>query len=1052
MAMPGRERRSRGEIRRQRGKRRFVGRQSQLTLFKQNLDHDDPESADFLFSIRGLGGVGKSTLLGRWREEAESVDVGAVTALVDESDVHGVPQTLIALARQLADATGRPFGKFDEALKVYRREQAAAATGGAAPADNKASLPSRAVTTAAVEGAKLLPGGAAVGAMANQEALARGLDWAFEATVGRRRRETEGDVAGLSRAFVTELNRIGQDWPWIVLFFDTWERTGPYLDGWLPNLLDDDFGSFPSNVIVVLAGRDELSEREWAVWRADIRDVSLEVFTREETRSLLAQRGVTAPDVVDAVQEVSGGLPLLVGLLAQTDPATAAEVGRGGDAVDRVVDRFLQWIADPHQRETVVACALAQHLNEDIFTAAAPPEGQGLWEWLCGQSFVTGQGDVKQYHAVVRASMIRHLRTGSSQRWRETHLRLADGHAARRTGVEGELADERAARRTDGDRTLVESVLWGDERWRRHHAAEGYHRLCASPRTFLRDALERTVYAARMDTAVLRQWIDTLALAARDSADADLQSWTDRLQQAITDDDPALACWSTLLTYGRLTTIGRARTLAYRGLRHAATGHDQQAMSDLNQALALAPNDCRIVSLRSDVHRLAKRYDDAVTDCTAALDLNPSYEVALVDRGFVHLLAGRYDSAVSDLTAALALDPTLDGALGVRGIAHRSEGRYDQAVADLTAALDLDPTYDWALAERGVAHRRVGRYDQAVADLTAALDLDPTYDWALAERGAAHRSAGRYDQAVADLTAALDLNPTYTWALAQRGEAHQQAGHYDQAVADLTVALDLNPSYVWALAQRGEAHRQAGRYDQAVADLTASLDLNPTYDWALAQRGEAHRQEGRYDQAITDLTAALDLDATYAWAFALRGEAHRQAGRYDQAVTDYTAALDLDSTYVWPLAQRGAAHRQAGRYGPARDDLERACASDPDDLGYRFEKLLLDTLTSGLDACREQWAELLIPPVETPQEEAARFFALFQVLLLEPGTDVTEATRTYLATSPDHDVIADLLLYLTELSCPNGGLADRARRCRQLVSEHAAEVGGQGQEDVGGLD
>jgi hypothetical protein len=78
--------------------------------------------------------------------------------------------------------------------------------------------------------------------------------------------------------------------------------------------------------------------------------------------------------------------------------------------VDTAVERFVQWITDPLQHETVLACALAPQLNEDIFAAAAPREARGLRAWLCGQPFVTSRGDFKQYHAVVRASMVRQQR------------------------------------------------------------------------------------------------------------------------------------------------------------------------------------------------------------------------------------------------------------------------------------------------------------------------------------------------------------------------------------------------------------------------------------------------------------------------------------------------------------------------------------------------------------------------------------------------------------------------------------------------------------------
>ncbi|SCE47520.1 TPR repeat-containing protein, partial [Streptomyces sp. DfronAA-171] len=632
------ERVSRGELLRRHRERGFVGREPQRSLFAHNLSRNDME-APFVFYVHGLGGVGKSTLLRQWREAARAT--GALTALVEGNDVHGVPDVLTELARQLSAAADSPLRKFEEAVKAYRSRQVTVAAGeaGPEPGGDGASLPSRFAVQALVGGAgALIPGGSVVGAMANQEALARGLDRAWGATAGRGRREPQGDVTGLSEAFVAELDRMSEDWPRIVLFFDTWERSGPYLDGWLPRLVENEQVPFPANVIVVLAGRDELSPREWEPLReADaVCDVPLEVFTREETQALLARHGVRDPEVVDAVVRVSGGLPLLVDLLAQTTPESAASMENRGDLVDVVVDRFLQWIEDPHQRETVLVCSLAQELNEDVFTALAPPGGQHLWGWLCGQSFVSGQGDYKQYHAVVRASMLHRMRTNSPQGWRELHERLADAQDVQLATVEEELTTEWAARNGTDAGILPEYAQWADERWRRYRAGRTYHRLCAAPHAALGEVLGDVARAAWRDPAYLRQWIDVLSQAARDSGDPALQAWSDRLLQAAAEEDAALACLTTILTDSPVPRPVRARVLAYRGGLQAEARRDQQAMEDLNQAVLLAPQEDTPLALRGEAHREAGRYDQAITDLTNALNLNPENTWALAQRGEAH--------------------------------------------------------------------------------------------------------------------------------------------------------------------------------------------------------------------------------------------------------------------------------------------------------------------------------------------------------------------------------------------------------------------------------
>ncbi len=943
--MPGSGNRglSRGALIRQRATARFVGRRAQLALFAENLAKDpqsEEDPAEFLFHVRGVGGVGKSTLLRQWQEAARRAD--AVTAVVDENDVHGVQQALVELARQLAEQAG-PCKEFDKAVEQFRREQAA--QGEPVPMEGEASVSSRVVTQAALGAASLLPGAGVITAMANPDAAAQGLDRIRSASQARaRRRGARGDEAGVSRAFVAELERLCRRHRWVVLFFDTWEQTARYLDGWLLRLLDEEFGPVPANVIVVLAGRDELAEREWAPIRDQVADVPLEVFTEAETRSLLTSRGVTDPDVVEAVLRLSMGLPLLVELLALARPHTVEEVDAGGDLADVAVERFVQWITDPEQREAVRACALPLQLNEDVFAAAAGPGAEGLWEWLCGQPFVSGRGGFRHYHAVVRASLVRQQRTHSPQGWVSAHLRLAGTHAAWRAAVE-----ER----------LPEAKHWKDPEWRRHRLDETYHRLCAHPATQLTPALEQVVQAAGQDVAVLRQWVETVEQAARDTADAALLAWSTRLGEALADDEPVLACLAALLAHGPLSMAARGWAHTYRGQRLYFCDREEEALVELDRALA---------------------YDARNAQTWAR-------------RGETHCWLDHHEQAIADLTTALELDPTYAWALGSRGQAHQQAGRYDQAAADLTAALDIDPTLTWALASRGETHRLAGRYDQAITDLTAALELDPTYAWALGVRGETHRLAGRYDQAITDLTAALAIDPTYAWALASRGETHQQAGRYDQAITDYTAALELNPTYAWALASRGQAHQQAGRYDQAAADLTAALDIDPTLTWALASRGETHRLAGRYDQAITDLTAALELNPTLTWALTERGQSHRQAGHYEKAREDLERAIEADPEDLSSMFEKLMLDTVEGQLEACAEQWSRLLASPvspPNEAATRFLGLLRVLLLEPESGVAEATEEFLSA---NPDHETITDALAYLAELTAGGDGVTDRAR-----------------------------------------------------------
>ncbi|SOB81694.1 tetratricopeptide repeat protein [Streptomyces sp. 1331.2] len=914
-----RKRLSRAEALRRRAGAQFVGRRAQLALFAENLRRnpdseatDDP--ADFLFHVRGVGGVGKSTLIAEWREAARRA--GALTAVVDENDVHGVESALSAIARQLADQAG-PLKEFDRALDQHRRSLQAAADRAPAPptGGETASLPARMITQAAFGAASMLPGAGVVAAVANPENVALGTDRLI-AGLRQRRRGNDSEEEALSRAFVAELEKLcgARDNQWVVIFLDTWELTGRHLDAWLREFIDGAYGEVPLDVVIVLAGRDELSERDWGTLRSEVVDVPLDVFTEQETRELLAVRGVTDPEVVEAVLGLSMRLPLLVALLAQTGLQAVDDVADAdADLTDHAVERFLQWIPEPDRRETVLAAALPLQLNHDLFACAVPGAAADAWDWLLDQPFVSGRGSYRQYHAVVRASMLRRQRMHSPTAWSAAHTRLAEHFTAAREALERRLPERK--RRTD-------------EQWRRATLNETYHLLCADPAANLAQALEHVARITGVARADLPAWLDMLRQAAQDGDHPELTRWAGKLRTAAAEEQPETAVLTVLCAPG-LPPHVRAWALAERGDYHSMSDRTPEAIADLDRAIALMPGlpDARAYRSRAHVERGDEQA--AMADLDAALALDPEYAWALCFRGVIHLDAGRPDEAMADVTAGLALDPDLNWALIVRGEAHREAGRLEEAVADFTTALETIPEAGWALSRRGEAHRQAGRLDAAIVDLTAAIELDGEDESALGSRGLAHHAAGRLEEAVADFTAVIELGATDGWALAQRGNSHRVAGRREEAMADLTAALEANPADDVALARRGELHRLAGRFEEALADVTAALELDPGYVWALGERGQLHQEAGRPEEALADFTAALELSPDYAWALVQRGELHCLAGRLEEAAADLTAALELDPAYVTALAQRGLVHRLAGRPEEALADLSAALQLDP---------------------------------------------------------------------------------------------------------------------------
>ena len=722
----------------------FTARTDELARFRTNLavPVDDP-GRRFIFAVHGDGGVGKTFLSRRLRELADGH--GSATAWADHR-VFGVPEAMQAVAADLGRA-GEDTGGFDKAYANYLRRRREAADDPNAPAGTAAFITKTAVRVG-LSAAHAAPGVGGLADAVDKVAAAEQADQLrqYLARKFRRREDVRlllSPAEALSPVFIEALARVGRRRP-LALFFDTYEQTGTFLDGWLRQVLDGSYGQLPADMVVTIAGRHALDMSAWSGYAGVIANVPLLPFTEPEARQFLFGKGVTDERVIQVILKVSGRLPLLVAMLAENQPADPDKVG---DPSGSAVERFLTWETDQTRRSLAIAAALPRVVNEDVLgvlTAASGLDGgeRGrLFGWLRSLPFVTADAGRCVYHEVVRSAMIRLERSQSPTRWRERHQALAAAYRTWAAQVSGDDA-------------------WADSRWRGLRLESAYHLLCADPARELATALTDLACALDQGRAVAAQWAQMITQAGDATAAAAVADWGQRLDESLsdTDDQAVYSCADLLLRESAISGPALPLTLRLRG--HALYSLDFLA-----------------------------RHEEVLADLDRAIELAPDDKYALTYRGNARRWIGRQDEALADFNQAITLDPDHAPAFGGRGEAYRLMGRNDDALTDLTRAIDLNPEYAVALAGRGETYRLMGRNDDALTDLTRAIDLNPEYGWALTSRGRTYQAMGRHDEALADLTRAIDLNPEYGW----RYRTYQAMGRHDDSLTDLTRAIDPNP-------------------------------------------------------------------------------------------------------------------------------------------------------------------------------------------------------------------------------------------------------------------
>lgn len=779
------------------GRRRragFVGRAEERAAFRHNLDlPPEDERHRFLFHVHGDAGVGKTRLVRELEQIAR--EAGALTVYVDES-VAGVPEAMAVMCHQLA-SQGARFRELERLLAVHRerRHEAEAALAMGGPQDREGpSAGSLAVARAAQAGLGMVPVAGAFAAALDTDRLAQGAD----RLRARFRSQEDAQLVlsperVLTPVLLSELAGAAGNAPWIVLLLDTYERTGPFLDPWLHDVMTTDrYGALPANVVVVTSGQHPFDTARWGSF-ADFRtDLPLGPFTEAEARGLLADKGVRDEPVVAEVLRLTGGLPVLVSTLAESGPVGPGEVG---DPSATAVDRFLKWERDPVRRAAALAGALPRRLDVDVFRSAVDgPEDRAdaLFAWLRGMPFVSERGGRLQYHDVVRAPMLRLQRLRSPEGWAERHARLAETYGRRRTEAEADLEPDE---------------LWADEGWRELRLGESYHLLCARPRAALPAALADVVTACAHGDDVVRPWVRLLAEAG-EAADAEaVRTWGGDLSEALAGAGLAEVL-RLLLGRARGDEPWRATAWALRADALARDGAPERALAEYDHALALDPALVRAHRGRAVTRGGTGDYEGALAGLDRVLELEPDNPWNVILRGEHHRLARHHDEAVADLSEGIGRDPTSEFAWASRGAAHERRGDLDAALADLDQALRLKPDYAWALARRARVWRGLGDQSRRLADLDRALALQPDWAWGRCERGDALRVNGRDEEALADYDRALELDPGYASAYASRGVCLANLNRHEEALTDLDRALALNPEYPWALEQRAAVLRR----------------------------------------------------------------------------------------------------------------------------------------------------------------------------------------------------------------------------------------------------
>lgn len=190
-------------------------------------------------------------------------------------------------------------------------------------------------------------------------------------------------------------------------------------------------------------------------------------------------------------------------------------------------------------------------------------------------------------------------------------------------------------------------------------------------------------------------------------------------------------------------------------------GSSTLALNDIDEYLALEPDDGWAWSFKANLLKDMNRYSEAVESFDELIRIDPVNAQAYNDRAL--LLSGglnQHDDALDSMKKAIEINPNDANYYFNMGIILEVKESYDQALQSYGKATALNPSLDLAWYRQGLVLKDLGRFDEAVSSLGRALDLNANNADAWNEKGSALMELGSREEAIICFERAAEIEPS----------------------------------------------------------------------------------------------------------------------------------------------------------------------------------------------------------------------------------------------------------------------------------------------------
>ena len=291
------------------------------------------------------------------------------------------------------------------------------------------------------------------------------------------------------------------------------------------------------------------------------------------------------------------------------------------------------------------------------------------------------------------------------------------------------------------------------------------------------------------------------------------------------------------------------------------SGALDEALSSLEQADELMPNQAKVkYALGLALERSARR-DDAIESFRAALKLDAQDFPAQLELARVLFSEEKFSDAEGEFRKAVALKPDSGPAnYGLAECLLRGK-KAGEAAADLEVYLRAQPKDADARIERASILTDLGRNDEALAELDRAAAIRPESAATLKLRSLVEIRLQHNDAALATLQKLEAETPGDPEVHARLGHLLLEKKDYPGAAKELAIAFRADSSQTEVLRDLLAANYLGGNYSAALdlLDLLAKREAPSNGSWFV--RANCYDKLGRAQDALNTYRKFLELNA-----------------------------------------------------------------------------------------------------------------------------------------------------------------------------------------------